>query len=192
MNAKKIIGILIIIIGIFLIAFSFYARWDTKRSNDESIDNFEQVLENNKILEDRNDNSNEEDISEGIGILNIPKIDLRAIIKEGTDMQTLRHSIGHFEETPMPWESGNSAIAGHRQYTYGEFFNRVDEIDPGDLIEIETLNGTIKYRVDKKEVIEPTQIEVLDNTDEDSLTIITCVKGGKKRIALFAVKTGIE
>ncbi|MDU2111492.1 MAG: sortase [Clostridiales bacterium] len=131
-------------------------------------------------------------LEDGIGILNIPKIDLKVIIKEGTDMKTLRHSVGHFKDTPMPWENGNSAIAGHRQYTYGEFFNRVDEIEIGDLIEIQTLHGKINYKVIKKEVIEATQMEVLDNTDEDCLTIITCVKGGQKRVALLAEKTGVE
>lgn len=193
MNIKRILGIIIIAVGLSLIGISFYARWDTNNENSKAIDNFERIIENkNKSIINTHVVDKSTNLEDGIGILNIPKIDLKVIIKEGTDMKTLRHSVGHFKDTPMPWENGNSAIAGHRQYTYGEFFNRVDEIEIGDLIEIQTLHGKINYKVIKKEVIEATQMEVLDNTDEDCLTIITCVKGGQKRVALLAEKTGVE
>nr|WP_312213238.1 class D sortase [Clostridioides sp.] len=193
MNIKRILGIIIIAVGLSLIGLSFYARWDTNNENSKAIDNFERIIENkNKSIINTHVVDKSTNLEDGIGILNIPKIDLKVIIKEGTDMKTLRHSVGHFKDTPMPWENGNSAIAGHRQYTYGEFFNRVDEIEIGDLIEIQTLHGKINYKVIKKEVIEATQMEVLDNTDEDCLTIITCVKGGQKRVALLADKTGVE
>ena len=193
MNIKRILGIIIIAVGLSLIGLSFYARWDTNNENSKAIDNFERIIENkNKSIINTHVVDKSTNLEDGIGILNIPKIDLKVIIKEGTDMKTLRHSVGHFKDTPMPWENGNSAIAGHRQYTYGEFFNRVDEIEIGDLIEIQTLHGKINYKVIKKEVIEATQMEVLDNTDEDCLTIITCVKGGQKRVALLAEKTGVE
>jgi len=193
MYIKRILGIIIIAVGLALIGLSFYARWDTNNENSKAIDNFERIIENkNKSLKNTHVVDKSTNLEDGIGILNIPKIDLKVIIKEGTDMKALRHSVGHFKDTPMPWENGNSAIAGHRQYTYGEFFNRVDEIEIGDLIEIQTLHGKINYKVIKKEVIEATQMEVLDNTDEDCLTIITCVKGGQKRVALLAEKTGVE
>ncbi len=193
MNIKRILGIIIIAVGLSLIGLSFYARWDTNNENSKAIDNFERIIENkNKSIINTHVVDKSTNLEDGIGILNIPKIDLKVIIKEGTDMKTLRHSVGHFKDTPMPWENGNSAIAGHRQYTYGEFFNRVDEIEIGDLIDIQTLHGKINYKVIKKEVIEATQMEVLDNTDEDCLTIITCVKGGQKRVALLAEKTGVE
>lgn len=193
MNIKRILGIIIIAVGLSLIGISFYARWDTNNENSKAIDNFERIIENkNKSIINTHVVDKSTNLEDGIGILNIPKIDLKVIIEEGTDMKTLRHSVGHFKDTPMPWENGNSAIAGHRQYTYGEFFNRVDEIEIGDLIDIQTLHGKINYKVIKKEVIEATQMEVLDNTDEDCLTIITCVKGGQKRVALLAEKTGVE
>ncbi|WP_024620183.1 class D sortase [Metaclostridioides mangenotii] len=186
MNIKRLIGIIVIAIGIGLIGFSFYARWDTNKENNKSIDKFEEV-----ILEKKKGKTNGSvDLNDGIGIISIPKIDLKVIIKEGTDMKTLRRAVGHFEGTPMPWENGNFAIAGHRQYTYGEFFNRVDEIETGDLIEIQTLNGKFDYKVDVKKEVEATQVEVLDNTPEDKITIVTCVKGGKKRVVLTALKVG--
>jgi sortase A len=188
MNIKRLIGIIIIAMGIGLIGFSFYARWDTDNENNKSIDKFEEIL-----LEKKKGKTNDTvDLNDGIGIISISKIDLKVIIKEGTDMKTLRRAVGHFEGTPMPWENGNFAIAGHRQYTYGEFFNRVDEIETGDLIEIQTLNGKFEYKVDGKKEVEATQVEVLDNTPEDKITIVTCVKGGKKRVVLTALKVRVR
>lgn len=199
MNVKKLLGLLFLIIGLGMIAFAFYARWDTKQANEKAIQDFEKQLTeiqtkkpSKKEIPKKEKSKEEEDeiilTNDSIGILSIPKIDLKVIIKEGTDLRTLRYAVGHFSETPYPWEKGNFAIAGHRQYTYGEFFNRVDEIEIGDTVSVQTFHGTFEYSITNIQVIEPTQVEVIQNRDEDCMTIITCIKGGAKRIALFAIK----
>jgi len=46
--------------------------------------------------------------------LSIPRIGLSVVVLQGSDERTLRQGLGHIESTPLPGESGNVGIAGHR------------------------------------------------------------------------------
>jgi sortase A len=109
-----------------------------------------------------------------IGILSIPKIDLSVGIGEGVDKETLKYSVGHFEETAMPGKTGNLCIIGHRSYAYGEFFNRLDEIKKDDYIFVESYGKTFKYKVTGSTVVTPDEVSVLDQTKDSEITLITC------------------
>jgi sortase A len=109
-----------------------------------------------------------------LGIIYIPKIDLTAAIGKDVSMSTLKYAVGHFEGTALPGEKGNCCIAGHRSYTYSQFFNRLDEVVAGDEIRIKTTKGTFKYVVYDKFVVEPSQVEVLKPTKDATLTLVTC------------------
>ena len=56
----------------------------------------------------------------------------------------LKKGPGHYPESPLPGQEGNAAIAGHRT-TYGAPFNRIDELEPGDEIHVETIQGSFTY-----------------------------------------------
>lgn len=109
-----------------------------------------------------------------IGILSIPKIDLSVGIGEGVDKETLKYSVGHFVGTAMPGEKGNLCIAGHRSYTYGEFFNRLDEIEKNDTIIVESNGNTFNYKVIETKVVTPEEVSVLNQTKDSEITIVTC------------------
>lgn len=200
MQTKQIIGLFLLLIGLSLIIFAYYARWDTKQANEKAMKQFEEQLNDiqntkptspstDKVASTQPKKPIEPTLTEdSIGILSIPKIDLKVIIKEGTDMRTLRRAVGHFTDSAYPWEEGNFAIAGHRQYTYGEFFNRVDEIEIGDTATVKTLNGVFHYTISNIQVVDPTQVDVIEDQDIDCMTIITCVNSGTKRIVLSATK----
>ncbi|MGH9026180.1 MAG: class E sortase [Acidimicrobiia bacterium] len=109
-----------------------------------------------------------------VGIIRIPKIGLDRVVVEGTSVPDLRMGPGHYPGTPLPGQLGNSAIAGHRT-TYGAPFNRLDELEAGDLIELETVQGKFKYKVTEQQVVSPSQTEVLDPTpNAATLTLTTC------------------
>lgn len=76
----------------------------------------------------------------------IPKLGVEAMVVEGTSQAALRAGAGHYPNTPLPGETGNVAIAGHR-VTYGRPFNRVDELKVGDEIKLETPLAMHTYRV---------------------------------------------
>ena len=46
----------------------------------------------------------------------------------------------------MPGQYGNAAIAGHRT-THGQPFNRIDELQVGDEVIVETIVGRYTYLV---------------------------------------------
>ncbi|WP_050008218.1 class D sortase [Butyrivibrio sp. WCE2006] len=107
-------------------------------------------------------------------LVRIPKIDCIEPVKEGTDRNALVASLGHEIETASPGESGNCVIAGHRNYTFGKYFNRLGELEIGDTIYVDTFGETYEYSVKEIKVVEPTDLSVLDNTEEEILTLYTC------------------
>lgn len=110
-----------------------------------------------------------------LGVMNIEKIDLRAPIAEGTELSVLKYSIGHMESTTSLGSIGNSVVAGHRSHSYGVYFNRLDELENGDEIVVETYSGTYTYVVYEILIVEPDDVSVLRNSSEYRvLTLVTC------------------
>lgn len=109
-----------------------------------------------------------------IGIMEIDKIDLVVTMAEGTDNKSITLSVGHFPGTAMPGQVGNFAVVGHRSYRYGAYFNRLDELTAGDLVRVKTVDGIFTYCIDSKKVVEPTELSVLDPTDDATITLVTC------------------
>lgn len=105
-----------------------------------------------------------------IGRLEIPRIGLAAAVAEGDDEKTLKVAVGHLPDTPLPWQEGNSALAGHRD----SFFRPLRHIQVGDDIHLTTVHGTLRYRVTRHTVVDPAELWVLDPSPTAALTLITC------------------
>lgn len=179
MRKFKSLGLFFILIGIIIISYTFYAKYKTTLNQDKLLKNYTQQIKNHKEKSKPTKSDSKDDTylnikSDTIGILIIPKIDLEVTIGEGTDMDTLRYAVGHFKDTAMPGENGNFALAGHRSYTYGQYFNRLDEVKIGDTIIVKTINGTYKYKVYNTKVVLPEQVDVLNATKTPTMTLITC------------------
>ena len=117
-------------------------------------------------------------LAEGVPVarLRIAKIDLDWTVVEGVTAGDLKKGPGHFPETPMPGQLGNAAIAGHRT-THGQPFYRLDELQPGDLIEVDTLAGAFIYSVTSSTVVRPSEYAaVIPTIDPNTatLTLATC------------------
>jgi sortase A len=105
-----------------------------------------------------------------IGRLEIPRLQVSAIVRAGSDARTLRLAVGHIGGTALPGERGNVGLAAHRD----TFFRRLGEIRPDDQIRLVTAEGTFVYHVDGTRIVEPTDTWVLNPTDEPALTLVTC------------------
>lgn len=103
----------------------------------------------------------------------IPKIGVDKIVVEGVSLRDLKKGPGHFPETPLPGQEGNAAIAGHRT-TYGAPFHRIDELEPGDEITVETVQGEFRYLVSEQLIVSPDAVEVLEDKGDDRLTLAAC------------------
>ena len=57
----------------------------------------------------------------------IPRLNIKMPVLEGTDNKALQVSAGHFESTDALGK-GNYCIAGHNSTIYAEIFNDLDQI----------------------------------------------------------------
>jgi sortase A len=107
---------------------------------------------------------------EVIGEMDVPRLGIEAMVVQGDSSKLLRRAVGHMPETPLPWESGNVALAGHRD----SFFRPLRNVRAGDAITLKTVNGDYHYEVESTEVVPPSDMHVLDPTTGRALTLITC------------------
>ena len=105
-----------------------------------------------------------------IGRLEIPRLNVSAIVRAGSDARTLRLAIGHIGGTAFPGEPGNVGLAAHRD----TFFRRLGDIHTNDQVRVVTREGTFSYRVQSTQIVEPRDTWVLSQTSARILTLITC------------------
>ena len=111
--------------------------------------------------------------SQPIAVISIPKISLSQVVVQGTNEGDLELGPGHYLNTPLPGENGNVAIAGHRT-TWAKPFYNLDQLKPGDAIELITSRGTFTYSVTGQQIVSPSDVSVLDPTTTPTLTLTTC------------------
>jgi sortase A len=105
-----------------------------------------------------------------IGEIQVPRLQLKAIVVQGDSHTILRRAVGHIPETVLPGTTGNVVLAGHRD----TFFRPLRNIRLGDAITIKTPDGAFQYLVESMEVVPASDMEVLNATTAHTLTLITC------------------
>ncbi len=105
-----------------------------------------------------------------VGRIEVVRIKLSAVAREGVDVRTLRGSVGHVPGTALPGDVGNSAFAAHRD----TFFGPLKFIRAGDQIVITTPDGVHRYAVTGTRVVDPSDVSVLQPLPGRRLTLITC------------------
>ena len=124
--------------------------------------------------------------------IKIPALGLDTVVVEGITPSALRAGAGHYPQTPLPCEGGNVAIAGHRT-TYGRPFANVDQLKPGDTIELTTPIGGCVYQVSRAPfVVAPSELSVIDPTPDRSLTLTTCHPKGSAAQRLIIRATWVK
>jgi LPXTG-site transpeptidase (sortase) family protein len=102
--------------------------------------------------------------------LEAPTLQLSANVLEGSDDRTLRRGAGHIEDTALPGDPGNVAIAGHRD----TIFRALRRASVGDPLDLRTSDRVLHYRVSKTLIVDPDDVYVLDPTPQPTLTLVTC------------------
>lgn len=201
---KKYIPHILIFFGIIIIGIALYielstayyqkeiveeyynnlTKQKTEEINDELLQSVESSQEDSvdledvvKAVEEENKVSPVEKYLDGkviSGIIEIPKLNVTAAILEGTDDRALKYTVGHYPGTANFGEKGNSVLLGHRNYVYGHYFRELDKLELGDLIILRKGNDEFIYEVTNFFVVEPTEMWVLDSSEEAEVTLITC------------------
>lgn len=124
----------------------------------------------------------------GIGILEIDAIDLRIPIWDTASIVALRYGAGHYEYSVLPGEVGNCAILGHHMRDYGSMFNRLGELQNGDIVRIQTPDGEVyEYCIDSRVTVRPEELEPRISGSYYStarITLVTCTYSGEETLRL--------
>lgn len=114
-------------------------------------------------------------LSEGgvFGRLVIPRMGLDLLAVKGVSRADLRKGPGWIGWTSLPGPSGTCGISGHRT-TYGAPFRRLNELMPGDTIDLFSPYRLYRYRVTKSLIVRPSQTEVVGPLGYPALALTAC------------------
>ena len=201
-----VFGELLITIGVVLLLSVVWELWWTTFKVEggmaDRIHEFQmEYPSNDAVSEIRNTddppNPGDVPLGEVFGVLHVPKWNWMEIpIVQGTGPEELDlGNAGHYVETQMPGQLGNSALAGHRR-TYGNNFRRVDIMEPGDPIVVEIDQAYIVFEVTDHEIVWPHESEVVlpvprqpgAEPTKRLLTLTTCHPefGNSQRFILYS------
>ena len=180
---------IIILVIVAIIATFFIVRHFINKSK---IDTVTEIYSDDDVQE-RLDN-NETDATSNLllqidgetvlGVIKIDKIGFEGLIYEGTSLDTLRKGVGHFENSP--YLNGNVCLAAHNT---NEYWAKLHTLENGDKITYISFLGTKEYQVTNVTKISETDWTLLQNSDENILTLITCVKGNpSQRLCVQAIE----
>jgi len=105
-----------------------------------------------------------------IARLDAPAVQLSTAVLEGSDDAILNRGAGHIEDTALPGERGNIAIAGHRD----TIFRPVRRMRAGDVLNLSTSDRVYHYRISNTLIVGPDDVYVLNPTRQPTLTLVTC------------------
>ena len=109
-------------------------------------------------------------LGEVLGQMEVPRLAMRVVVVEGDSPKLLRRAAGHIPGTAFPGESGNAALAGHRD----SLFRPLRNIRLGDTVAFDFRGRRLRYEVQSSQVVSPDETGVLLSTDSKELTLITC------------------
>jgi LPXTG-site transpeptidase (sortase) family protein len=105
-----------------------------------------------------------------LGRIEIPRLGVMAIVKEGADEGTLARAVGLVRGSARPGEVGNMVLAGHRD----TFFRPLRNIKVNDRIRMVVPPNTYEYEVQSLRVVAPEETSVLGSKGVEELTLVTC------------------
>lgn len=163
----RIISLAVVLIIIIAIISMIIAN-KIKKQNE--INEVYDLIEQNNI---QNTEKADIKLQDGtIGIIKIDKIGFEGLIHEGTDLDVLDNYVGHFENSSI--FDGNVALAAHNN---SKFWKNLNKVTNGDKIIYTCLLGTRIYEVFNIKIISSDNWNLIQNSDENIITLITCVHG---------------
>ena len=186
-SVKKLFGGLLLVAGILLISYPFYQEWKQGkelRALEEALSLISGADGEDVDLSAIGDLSLSKDQIENVMELEIPFIDLKQFILEETTDENLNLALTQIKKDQIPGV-GNFTIAGHRGYRDGRHFSKLSKVPVGEMVYLHTDDETYVYELKSSEVIEATDVEVLNDVKgKDGITLITCTVSGASRVAV--------
>lgn len=178
-HIKRLLIISFVLIFIIIAIISTY--FITKHFTDKAIINKVTEIYSDDNVQDRLNNEENElllqiDGETVLGVIEIEKIGFEGLVYEGTSLSTLAKGVGHFENSP--YLNGNVCLAAHNT---NKFWAKLHTLHSGDKITYHSFLGTKVYYVVSINEISEDDWSSLENTNDNFLTLITCVKGKRNQ-----------
>jgi sortase A len=103
----------------------------------------------------------------------IAAINQDALVVQGDSWDQLKKGVGQHLGTADPGQPGNLVLSAHNDI-YGEIFRDLDQLAPGDEVQLYTVSQVFTYVVTGTRIVEPTDVAVMDATPHPSVTLISC------------------
>ena len=105
--------------------------------------------------------------------IQIPAIGVDAPIVQGDGWEQLKQGVAQYIGSANPGESGNMVLSAHND-VYGEIFRDLDQLEEGEEIIVNTANHSFTYIISNIQIVEPTDVDVMEPTPDPTVTLISC------------------
>jgi len=112
--------------------------------------------------------------------------------------EALKNGVVHYPGTSWPNQTGNTVITGHSSYfpwdpgSFKDVFALLNDVVVGDKIAFYYKQHKYIYQVSDKKIVMPSNIEILKQTTDKKLTLITCYPVGTNLKRLVVIADFIE
>ncbi|GAF23693.1 hypothetical protein JCM19047_3532 [Bacillus sp. JCM 19047] len=173
-NGFLILGLsCLLYVGYLLLDFYYGSNYQIE-ATEEYLTNYGYTSTKNKttldesLLMKRTDFSIE--LGQPYGKIEIPSIDLSMPIVHGSELEHLRHGVGHDPTTGFPGDGRQVFLAGHNDSA----FLNVGDVVTGDIITVSTSYGQYDYRVDYAEIGHESETWRVGDKEKETLVLMTC------------------
>ncbi|MGN7373220.1 sortase SrtA [Bacillus halotolerans] len=176
---KKYIPLVIIVIGLVITGYGGFKLIDTSMKTEQTLKEAKKAAEQPQAIAGtkKNDNQAEKKSSfkpktgQASGILEIPKINAKLPIVEGTDADDLEKGVGHYKDSYYPDENGQIVLSGHRDTV----FRRTGELEKGDRLNIILSYGDFTYEIEKTKIVDKDDTSIITlQHEKEELILTTC------------------
>lgn len=187
-NRKSTAGI--ILLGIAIVVIPFLLRMRQEQDTQMYVKEFEEE-EHEERADKKKDSKEKFSLlsKEGvIGIIEIPDLNIKYPIFEGTGNTQLNEGIGHMTETAGLCGKGNCVLAGHNGSRRGVYFTYLCNIEAVTRVKLTNKKReTHEYMAQEMRVVSPYDEWVTEESDDEILTLFTCASHGARRFAVKCV-----
>ena len=119
--------------------------------------------------------------------IQVAAIGVDAPVVQGDSWEQLKKGVGQHVGSTDPGQAGNVVLSAHDD-VFGEIFRSLDLLQPGDQVLLFTAQQQYVYIVTGSQIVEPSQVDVMNPTGDATVTLISCYPYmvDNKRIVVFA------
>lgn len=181
-------AVIIILLGIAIAVIPFLLRMRQEQDTQMYVKEFEEEEHEEKADKKKDSLLSKEGV---IGIVEIPDLNIKYPIFEGTGNVQLNEGIGHMTETTGLCGKGNCVLAGHNGSRRGVYFTYLCNIEAGAKVKLTNKERvTHEYVAQEMRVVSPYDEWVAEESEDEVLTLFTCASHGTRRFAVKCVPAG--